>query len=418
MTGFPACRFCGATLTRTFVDLGEMPLANSYLEEWQLSEPEARYPLHARVCDECLLVQVDDVVPPEAIFGDYAYFSSYSDSWVKHARRFARSAIPALGLGPDSLVIELASNDGYLLRHLKEAGVPVLGIEPAANVAAVAEAAGIPTEARFFGSEMAEHLVERGVGADLLVANNVLAHVPDLNDFVAGMARILRPRGVISIEVPHLLRLIEGVQFDTIYHEHYSYFSLYAVELILEAHDLVVFDVEELPTHGGSLRIWAARAGAAPARRQGVESVRDQEADAHIYSADCYERFAARVEQCRSSLVGFLAETCAKENVVAYGAAAKGNTLLNFCGVTPNEVLYVVDRSLRKQGRFLPGSRLPIQEPERIFDTRPGFLLILPWNIRDEVMQQMRGISEWGGRFIVPLPVVTMLDAVAGSSSR
>ncbi len=388
-----------------------MPLANSYLEESQLGEPEPRYPLHARVCDQCFLVQVDDVVPPEVIFGHYAYFSSYSDSWVEHARRFAQSATRELELGPDSLVIEVASNDGYLLKHFRDGGVPVLGIEPATNVAAVAQAAGVPTEARFFGSEFASELVAGSRQADLLVAMNVLAHVPDLNDFVAGLATVLSPRGVLVIEVQHLLRLIESVQFDTIYHEHFSYFSLHTAERVLNAHGLEVFDVEELPTHGGSLRVWATHVDSERSASERLLSLREKEAAAGLLDPLRYGGFARDVERCRQSFSDFLVAASADGKcVVAYGAAAKGNTLLNFCGVTVSDMAYVVDRSPHKQGRFLPGSHLPIRSPEYFMQTRPDYITILPWNLRDEIVAQMEVVRSWGARFVIPVPVVEIVN--------
>ncbi len=404
------CRFCAAPLERTFVDLGEMPLANAYPASTEEAAHEPRYPLHARVCDQCLLVQVDDVVTPAELFSDYAYFSSYSASWVEHARRFAEYAIKDLALGPNSLVVEVASNDGYLLRHFRESGVPVLGIDPAANVAEVAIAAGIPTEVAFFGVDAAEDLVKRGMQADLLVANNVFAHVPDLNDFTAGLARALKLGGVVSIEVPHLLNLIERVEFDTIYHEHYSYFSLLAAERVLAAHGLAVFDVEELPTHGGSLRIWAAHTDARRSSSSRLMAVREKEAAAGLTDPSVYAGFQARVDQCRGSLLDFLAGTKdAGKTVAAYGAAAKGNTLLNYCGIGREDVAFVVDRSPHKQGRLLPGSHLPIQHPDRVAEMRPDYLLILPWNLRDEVCQQMAEIRGWGGRFVVAVPEVEVV---------
>jgi SAM-dependent methyltransferase len=410
MTGSPACRFCGAPLTRTLVDLGEMPLANSFLDEAQLTEEEPRYPLHARVCDACLLVQVDTVVPPESIFGDYAYFSSYSDSWVEHARRFARSAVRDVGLGPESLVLEVASNDGYLLRHFRDAGIPVLGVEPAGNVAAVARAVGVETEVRFFGSEFAAELAAHGRRADLLVANNVLAHVPDVNDFVAGIATVLAPAGLVSIEVPHLLHLIQNVQFDTIYHEHFSYFSLATAARVLGAHGLDIFDVEELPTHGGSLRLWAANAGASPGPTERFAAVWELEAKAGLQDPDGYGGFAAGVDRCRRSLKAFLMQSAAeKKQVVAYGAAAKGNTLLNSCDVGVDDIAYVIDRSPHKQGKFLPGSHLPIVSPDEVFSTHPDYLLILPWNLRAEITGQMSAIGQWGGRFVIPNPETVIL---------
>lgn len=404
------CRFCAAPLRRTFVDLGEMPLANAYPCSIEEADREPRYPLHARVCDRCMLVQVDDVVTPQELFSDYAYFSSYSSSWVDHARKFAETAVQHLGLGSDSLVLEVASNDGYLLQHFRGAGVPVLGVDPAANVAQVAIEAGIPTDVAFFGVDAANRLAKRGVQADLLVANNVFAHVPDLNDFTAGLAIALKPGGVVSIEVPHLLRLIDRVAFDTIYHEHYSYFSLMSAERVLAAHGLVVYDVEQLPTHGGSLRIWAGHGDVHRSCSARLETLRAEEAAHGLASPEIYEGFTARVERCRLSLIGFFANArSAGESVVAYGAAAKGNTLLNSCAVHTRDVAYVVDRSPHKQGRFLPGSHLPIHHPDQVAETRPDYLLVLPWNLRGEILDQMAHIRSWGGRFVIPVPEVEVV---------
>ena len=405
----PACRSCGAGLTRTLVDLGEQPLANSYLRPGE-EAAEARYPLHARVCDECFLVQVSHAVAPETVFADYAYFSSYSSTWVEHTRRFAEAARAEFGLGASSLVVEVASNDGCLLRHFRAAGVPVLGVEPAANVAEVARAAGVPTEVRFFGAEAAADLVARGATADLVVANNVLAHVPDLNGFVAGLVRVLAPEGVVSIEAPHLAKLLEQVQFDTIYHEHFSYFSLLSAERVLGAHGLRVFDVEELPTHGGSLRIKACHAGAARPSTAAVDRVRDAEALARLGRPETYDAFAPRVEACRASLRAFLDRArLTGKTVAAYGAAAKGNTLLNHCGVTTADVAYVVDRNPHKVGRLLPGSHLPVHDVDHVRRTRPDYVLVLPWNWKDEIVAQMADVSSWGGRFVTAVPTVTVL---------
>lgn len=403
------CRLCGAGVTRTFVDLGTMPLANAYLRPDQLDRPEPRYPLHTLVCDACLLVQLEALVTPDELFSDYAYFSSYSDSWVEHARRFTESARAGLGLGPDSLVVEVASNDGYLLQHLVAAGVPVLGIEPAENVAQVAVDRGVRTESAFFGRVTAEGLVERGLVADLVVANNVFAHVPDLDDFVAGLATVLKPSGVVSIEVPHLLRLIEEVQFDTIYHEHFSYFSLLTAERALGRHGLAVFDVEQLPTHGGSLRIWSAPAGAGRAGTERLAQVRRLESEAGLDRIETYAGFGARVERVRERVLAFLAEArAAGRTVVAYGAAAKGNTLLNYCGITTADMEYVADRSREKQGRLLPGSHLPVVAPEHIFETRPDHVVILPWNLRKEISAQLGAIRDWGGTFVTFIPDVAV----------
>ncbi|MGE0254414.1 MAG: methyltransferase domain-containing protein [Alphaproteobacteria bacterium] len=402
----PTCRFCGAALTRTFVDLGETPLANSYRDPAD-TRAEARYPLHARVCDGCFLVQVDAAVPAEAIFSDYAYFSSYARSWVEHARRYAVAARKRLGLGPDSLVIEVASNDGYLLQHFVAMGVPVLGIEPAANVAAVAEQAGVPTRVAFFGRALGAALADEGRQADLTAANNVLAHVPDLNDFVAGFAAVLKPSGVATFEFPHLLRLIEGVQFDTIYHEHFSYFSLLTVERVFAAHGLRVFDVEELPTHGGSLRLWVCHARAALADTPSLAKVRADERAARLDRPEGYEGFAARVAVVRDGLRAFLARAReAGQSVAAYGAAAKGNTLLNVCGVRPGDIMWVADANPHKQGHLLPGSGIPVVAPDRLRQDRPDRVLILPWNLKREIAADHAYIRDWGGRFVVAVPVV------------
>ena len=405
------CRFCGTPVEQPFVDLGSTPLANAYLTKDQLAHPEPSYPLRAFVCPHCWLVQADSFVPPEDIFSHYAYFSSYSDSWVEHARQFTLAARERFGLNESSQVIEVASNDGYLLKHFVAAGIPVLGIEPAANVAEAARQIGVPTEARFFGQETAADLVARGLSADLIVANNVLAHVPDINDFVGGFARLLKPDGILSVEFPHLLRLIEGVQFDTVYHEHFYYLSLLAVEAVFAAHGLKVFDVEELPTHGGSLRVLACRAASvkypvAP----GLAKVRHDEQAAAFDQLQTYAAFQKRVAPIRTALIAFLKEAASKEQkVIAYGAAAKGNTLLNFCGVDTELIEYVVDRNPAKQGHFLPGSHLPILAPEAIEETRPDYVLILPWNIRHEVIASMDHIRQWGGRFVVAIPELTII---------
>lgn len=405
------CRFCDAPLKHRFVDLGSTPLANAYLTEEQLRQPEPSYPLRAFVCSECWLVQADAFVSPEDIFSHYAYFSSYSDSWVEHARRFTVMARKRFGLAEASQVIEVASNDGYLLRHFVEAGVPVLGIEPAENVAEVARAAGVPTEARFFGKETAADLVARGLAADIVIGNNVLAHVPDINDFVGGLSAVLKPDGVVSVEFPHLLRLIENIQFDTVYHEHFYYLSLLAVETVFAAHGLKVFDVEELPTHGGSLRILACRtASPAHATGSGLAKVRADEAAAAFGRTETYEAFQSRVAPIKEELLAFLNE--AKQNgktVAAYGAAAKGNTLLNFCGVGTDLIEYVVDRNPHKQGHYLPGSKLPIYAPEKMEETQPDYVLILPWNIKNEVVAANSRIGAWGGRFAVAVPKFTVL---------
>lgn len=399
----PACRLCGAALRHSLVDLGAMPLANRLLTADELDRPEPRYPLHARVCVDCFLVQVESVVPPQEIFGDYSYFSSVSSSWVEHARRFAHDAAKRFGLDARSKVIEVASNDGYLLKHFVALGIPCLGIEPAANVAAVARAAGVPTEVRFFGSATAKEL---GLAADLLVANNVLAHVPDLNDFVAGLRVALKPAGVVSVEFPHLLNLLRETQFDTIYHEHFSYFSLGVVERAFARHGLTVFDVETLPTHGGSLRVFAARAEAARTQAPRVQDILAEEHGAGLDSLAAYADFGRRVETIRRNLLAFLDS---HRSVIAYGAAAKGATLLNYCGVGPDRIAFVADRSPHKQGRYMPGCRLPIRSPEEALTARPQHLLILPWNLRDEIMNEMQAIRSWGGRFVVAVPSLQVI---------
>ncbi len=405
----PVCRFCGAPLTQTFVNLGRTPLANSYLES--PGQPDPRYPLHARVCSSCRLVQVDAVATPEQIFGHYAYFSSYSASWVDHARHFCAAMMARFSLCSDSQVVEVASNDGYLLRHFVAVGIPALGIEPAANVAEAARAAGVPTEAVFFGLETAKDLKARGHAADLLVGNNVLAHVPDINDFVAGLAHLLKERGVLSMEFPHLLRLIADVQFDTIYHEHFCYLSLLAVERVFAAHGLRVFDVEELPTHGGSLRVLACHDGASRSEEAGLARIRAKEAAAGLDSDAAYEGFEPRVRAVRASLRTFLKKAKGEgRRVAAYGAAAKGNTLLNYCRVTAADVDFVVDRNPHKQGHLLPGSRIPVYDPSKLAEAKPDYVLILPWNLKDEIMAQAPEVASWGGRFVVPVPATTVIE--------
>ena len=399
------CRSCGATLRTTFVNLGSMPLANAYPSSVEEAAAEARYPLHAWVCDNCYLVQLVHEVDPSVLFSDYAYFSSYSESWLAHARDFAVRSVERFNLNGDSLVVEVASNDGYLMHPFQELGVQVLGVEPAENVAKVAIDKGIPTDVRFFGTVVAESLKDAGREADLLIGNNVIAHVPDLNDFVGGMATLIKDKGVVSLEFPHLLRLMEEVQFDTIYHEHFSYFSLHALQQVLERHGLHVFDVQRLSTHGGSLRVMADRGHRGTT--DGYEAVRKAERDARLDHLKTYEGFAEKVERSKSSLLSFLAEAKARgTDVVAYGAAAKGNTFLNYCGVGPSDIAYVVDRSPHKQERLLPGTHIPIRSPDTVAETRPGFLLILPWNLKDEIIEQMKGIRSWGGRFITAVPEV------------
>jgi SAM-dependent methyltransferase len=400
------CRFCGAPVTVTVVDLGMQPLSNAYVNVESADAMEPFFPLHARVCEACFLVQLPELQSPEAIFSDYAYLSSMSDSWLEHCRRYAGNMVERFGLGSSNLVIEVASNDGYLLRFFKERGIPVLGIEPAGNVAAIANEAGIPSLPRFFGSTLATDLSNDGKRADLLVGNNVLAHVPDLNDFVRGLATLLAPEGVITMEFPHLGRLLAETQFDTVYHEHFSYFSLGTVERVFRAHGLVVFDVDRLTTHGGSLRIYARHAShtARPISDRVVELRKVEEADG-LSRIETYAGFAERVREVKRKLLEFLIPLRrAGKHIAAYGAPAKGNTLLNYCGIRTDFIDYTVDRSPLKQGRLLPGSRIPICAPDRIRETRPDYVLVLPWNIKDEIAQQLAFVQTWGGRLVVPIP--------------
>jgi len=407
-----SCRFCAARLRDTFVDLGMSPLCESYVRPDRLSEPDRYYPLHAWICRQCLLVQLDAVVPPEEIFSEYAYFSSYSDSWVSHARTYADAAIQRFSLGKDSRIVEIASNDGYLLQHFVARGLNVLGIEPAANVARVAEARGIPTEVQFFGRAVAVDLRGRRGRSDLLIGNNVLAHVPDLNDFVAAMKELLSPAGVITMEFPHLVQLVEQNQFDTIYHEHFSYFSFLTAERIFDAHRLRIFDVEELATHGGSLRIYAEHVERSPDRQTDrVEKLRNRERAGGYDRIERYAGFSDKVKSVKRSLLAFLTRAKTEgRRVAGYGAPGKGNTLLNYCGIGPDLLQYTVDRSPYKQGLFIPGMRIPIGHPDRIVETRPDYLLILPWNLKDEIMEQMAYIRQWGGRFVVPIPSVQVFE--------
>ncbi len=404
-----ACRCCGAALTHVFVDLGSTPLANDYPDNASVDLPT--YPLKVWVCGSCFLVQLHHDVTPQAIFGDYAYFSSYSTSWLDHARRFSEQMIGDLHLGKDSLVIEAASNDGYLLRNFSEHGIPSLGIEPAANVAAAARGIGVPTEVMFLGRDTAARLKAEGKQADLVVANNVIAHVPDLNDFIAGLAILLKPTGLLSIECPHLLRLIETSAFDTIYHEHFSYLSLLALRAALARHGLKVIAVQELPTHGGSLRILATHGDYQPddtlTGAYDMTKVDADERAAGLDSIDGYRGFATKVDAIRQQLRAFV--DVAKQGgkrIAAYGAAAKGNTLLNVCGLTAADIDFVVDRNPAKQNRVLPGSKIPVFDPEKIRTEKPDYVLILPWNLADEIRQQLAFIHDWGGQFVAAIPIV------------
>jgi SAM-dependent methyltransferase len=406
----PLCRLCAAPLIHTFVDLGASPLANSYLEPAQLTDGEMFYPLHVRVCEQCLLVQLPEFASPGEIFSDYAYFSSYSDSWVEHARSYTSLVADRFGLDGSSQVVEVASNDGYLLQFFQARGVQTLGVEPAANVAAAAEERGIRTVVDFFGERLATRLLDGGSGADLIVGNNVLAHVPDAHDFVEGLRRLLKPDGVITMEFPHLLRLIEERQFDTIYHEHFSYFSLLSAERLFAAHELTVFDVEELSTHGGSLRVYVAHAQGPHGATASLAEVHAKEREAGLDELATYLRFGETARAAKRELLTFLVDAKRSgKKIAAYGAAAKGVTLLNFCGVGTDFVDYVVDRSPHKQGRFLPGVRLPIFAPEHVTETEPDVLLILPWNLAEEIAEQMAFVRSWGCELVVPIPEVAVV---------
>ncbi|WP_192725969.1 class I SAM-dependent methyltransferase [Mycobacterium sp. OAS707] len=409
MTG--RCRHCGLPLKHSFCDLGMSPLANSYLTEAQLDQPEIFFPLHAHVCSECLLVQVGEFEAPDTIFNDYAYFSSYSQSWLEHARAYAKDVIARFSLNQSTQVIEIASNDGYLLRNFVAEGIPSLGIEPAENVAQEARRLGIPTETMFFGSDLASELAARGTRAKLLIGNNVLAHVPDLNDFVAGMSIVLSEDGVITMEFPHVLQLITQNQFDTIYHEHFSYFSLLTVTRVFDSNNLRIFDVDQIDTHGGSLRIYACHRDFDGHQTTGrVRDVEEAERAARLDTLDGYLGYPESVQGVKRSLLRILIE--ARDlgySTVAYGAPAKGNTLLNYCGIRDDLIEYTVDRSPHKQGRYLPGTHLPIYPPSHIRETRPDYVLILPWNLKDEIMREMAYVREWGAQFIVPIPELAIL---------
>jgi len=413
----PPCRLCGAPLEQTFVDLGKSPLCESFLSAEQLEGEEHFYPLHVRVCDECLLVQLEAYVPAEEIFRDYAYFSSYSESWVAHARTYAERMIDRFGLANDDLVVELASNDGYLLRHFVDRGIPALGIDPAENVAEAARAQGVETIVDFFDTRLASALVADGRRPNLIAANNVLAQVPALNDFVAGIAIVLAPDGVATIEVPHLMRLIEGLQFDTIYHEHYSYFSLTTLVRLFADHGLEVFDVEELPSHGGSLRVFVRRDGEGDGEvSPSVGRVLGAEQDAGFAAPEGYRDFAPKVAELKWSLLELLIGLRRQgKRVVGYGAPGKGNTLLNYCGIRTDLLEYTVDRNPHKHGKFLPGTHIPIHPPETIAETRPDSILILPWNLQKEIAAQLEPVREWGARLIVPIPHPEVLEWPNGS---
>lgn len=405
------CRFCDSVLKHTFVDLGVSPLSNAFLKAEQLSAMEPFYPLHAFVCDQCFLVQLEQFETPENIFGDYAYFSSYSDLWLEHARSYTDMIIGRLGLDHRSFVIEIASNDGYLLQNFVAKGIPAMGIEPAANIAAAANKKGIHTMMRFFGKELAEELHAVGKKPDLIIGNNILAHVPDLNDFVSGLKNLLKPHGVITMEFPHLLRLMEGSQFDTIYHEHFSYFSLHTVESVFSAHSLKLFDVEEIPTHGGSLRIYAGHQEDIGLETDGrIFKIKQKESFYGLKRIETYRVFSKKVEETKRTILDFLIKVKSEgKSIAGYGAPAKGNTLLNYCGIRRDFFDYTVDKNPYKQGLFLPGTHISIEAPAKIWETRPDYVFILPWNLKDEIMEQMTCIREWGGKFVVPIPELEII---------
>jgi len=406
------CRFCAEPLNRRFCDLGLSPLSNAFIRKADLGRMEPFYPLQADVCEQCLLVQVPQFETPEQIFSDYVYFSSFSDSWLKHCEAFATDAISRFKLGQQSRVVEIASNDGYLLRFFHRAGIPVLGVEPAANVAQAAQADGIDTVVNFFGAAFAKKLVADGKQADMVVCNNVFAHVPDLNDFTEGLNTLLKPTGVLSIEFPHLQRLIEQSQFDTIYHEHFCYFSFLTARRVLAHHGMTVFDVIQLPTHGGSLRVLAQHADTGPRTvTRNVADLVDQESRFGIDKLDLYLQFDDKARVVKRDLLEFLIRAKRDgKSVAGYGAPAKGNTLLNYCGIRQDFLDYTVDRNPEKQGRFLPGTRIPVYAPEQLKVTKPDYVLILPWNIKDEVVAQTGYIRDWGGRFVIPIPSLQVID--------
>ena len=408
----PKCRFCDAPLKHTFIDLGMQPPCQNVVKPEQLNQMEAFYPLHTYVCDSCFLVQLEEYVSPKEIFSEYAYFSSYSDGWLTHAKNYVNMITERLHLNKDSLVVEIASNDGYLLQYFVKKAIPVLGIEPAANVAKVAINNGVPTMVNFFTLETSHNLSEKGHNADLIIGNNVLAHVTDLNGFVEGLKVLLKPSGIITMEFPHLMRLIDGNQFDTIYHEHFSYFSLLTAEKIFSAHGLKIFDVEELSTHGGSLRIYACKSeNLSNAVRTTVTNLKLTEIEQGYNRLDKYFTFAEKVRSTKRNLLAFLIQLKSeKKTIVGYGAPGKGNTLLNYCGIRSDFLDYTVDRNPYKQGTFLPGTHIPVFPPTQIEKTKPDYIFILPWNIKDEIIGQLNYVKQWGGRFIIPIPEVIVYD--------
>ena len=407
----PSCRFCRSPLTTRFVDLGLSPLCQNIISLEDGAKPESFYPLDVFVCDECKLVQLDEFVSPAEIFTEYAYFSSYSDSLVAHAKKYVEMIVKRLELGSNDLAVEIASNDGYLLQHFLPVGIPVTGIEPARNVGAVAREKGIPVIHEFMGVQTATDFVRNERSASLIIGNNVLAHVPKINDFVEGMHILLAANGTITMEFPHLLRLIEGNQFDTIYHEHFSYLSLLAVEKIFAAHGLTIFDIDELKIHGGSIRIYAQHTAKNPQLSSSLIKVREDEAAAGFHNATAYSDFGDRVKKTKNGILSKLIELKSKnKTIVGYGAPGKGNTLLNYCGIRTDYLDYTVDRNTYKQGKLLPGSRIPVYPVEKIAETKPDYVFILPWNLTKEITGQLSYIREWGGKFIVPIPEAVIID--------
>ena len=407
----PTCRHCKLPLRHTFVNLGMSPLCESFIAPNQLNAMEPYYPLHVLVCENCFLVQLQEYVSPNDIFSDYAYFASYSTSWVAHAKKYCSMIKERLNLGANNFVVEIASNDGYLLQHFGPLGVPVLGIEPAANVAQAAQEKGIPTHVDFFGTKLATQLAEKKQRADLIIANNVLAHVPDINDFVAGIQCLLKPEGIATLEFPHLERLIEHNQFDTIYHEHFSYLSASIVDRIAHAHGLRMVDVEELPTHGGSLRVYLANLNSSHPTNRRVTELVEREDRLGLRSLEGYASFPEKVKKTKRELLSFLIEAKNQgKRVCGYGAPGKGNTLLNYCGIGTDFLDFTVDRNPYKHGRYTPGMHIPIKPPEEIDAYRPDYILILPWNLKDEIVEQMRHVRGWGGKFVVPIPAVSIIE--------
>ncbi|RVD59195.1 class I SAM-dependent methyltransferase [Mesorhizobium sp. M2D.F.Ca.ET.185.01.1.1] len=405
------CRLCAAPLHHTFVDLGMSPPCESFIPPDHLGNVEAYYPLHVMVCEECFLVQLPEHITPQEIFTEYAYFSSYSTSWVEHAKRYCEYAAARFGLGEDTLAVELASNDGYLLQHFQPLGVPTLGIEPAVNVAQAAIAKGVPTRIDFFGVRLARELINEGKQADLIVGNNVLAQVPDLNDFVGGIALLLKPQGVVTLEFPHIERLIDENQFDTIYHEHFSYFSLTTIDVMAARHGLKIFDVEELPTHGGSLRVYLARVESVHRPAPAVAGLLEREATGGLTQMKTYTSFAERAYGAKRALLSFLISAKNEgKTICGYGAPGKGNTLLNYCGIGTDFLEFTVDRNPYKHGRFTPGMHIPIRPVEAIEEAKPDYILILPWNLKDEIIRQMSHVAAWGAKFVVPIPFAEVID--------